>query len=92
MKFEDTDYWKAIVLYGLNAASYKIALGHVLLDFAAHGKSSIDWHSLSEAFFEEYWKRLEIGKPMPQQSVTGRLTVMERIILASPRWVVRVEC
>lgn len=27
LKFEEVDYWKAIVLYGLNQATYKIALG-----------------------------------------------------------------
>jgi hypothetical protein len=54
----------------------------VLLDFSVQGKSVIDWQSLSEAFFEKYRQRLTIENPMPQQSNTGRLTVMERIIRA----------
>ena len=33
-KFENVDYWKAIILYGLNQATYKIALGKTLLELA----------------------------------------------------------
>ena len=34
-KFEDVDYWKGIVLYGLNQATYKIALGKTILELAS---------------------------------------------------------
>jgi len=34
VKFGNVDYWKAIILYGLNVATYKIALGKTLLELA----------------------------------------------------------
>ena len=33
-KISSEELWKAIILFGLNQASYKMALGKVLLDFA----------------------------------------------------------
>lgn len=78
-KFEEVDYWKAIVLYGLNQATYKIALGKTLLELTSQNQSSIDWHTLSESFLDNYIER--IGKnPTPQQSNPSRKTVLERIV------------
>jgi hypothetical protein len=72
------DYWRAVILYGLNTATYKIALGSCLLDFAANGRSQVSMHDLAEAFFDTYRARLETDKP--QLVLRNRLTVMERII------------
>jgi hypothetical protein len=78
-KFEEVDYWKAIVLYGLNQATYKIALGKTLLELTSQNQSSIEWHTLSESFLDNYIER--IGKnPTPQQSNPSRKTVLERIV------------
>ena len=60
LKFEEVDYWKAIVLYGLNQATYKIALGKTLLELTSQNQSSIYWHTLSESFLDNYIER--IGK------------------------------
>ena len=79
-KFTSIDYWKSLVLYGLNAATYKIALAHVLLDFANKGISSATCEQLSVGFFDKYLNRINSSDPMPQQGVAGRQTVMERII------------
>lgn len=77
--FKDIDYWKAIILYGLNQATYKIALGKTLLQLAESGNESIDWHILSERYLNNYINRLsEIN--MPQQSNPSRRTIMERIV------------
>ena len=46
--FEDIDYWKGIVLYGLNQATYKIALGKTILELAETGKDTVDWNLLSQ--------------------------------------------
>lgn len=79
LKFEEVDYWKAIVLYGLNQATYKIALGKTLLELTSQNQSSIDWHTLSESFLDNYIER--IGKnSTPQQSNPSRKTVLERIV------------
>lgn len=78
-KFEDIDYWKAIILYGLNQATYKIALGKTLLQLTQNGQDKVDWETLSKHFLDNYINRLA-EKSMPQQANSSRLTVMERII------------
>jgi hypothetical protein len=78
-QFADIDYWKGIVLYGLNQATYKIALGKTLIDLTNNGKSTLDWHELSKAFLDNYIARLN-QSDMPQQSNPSRQTTMERIV------------
>lgn len=41
------DYWKSIILYGLNNATYKITLGKTLPELAKRGTSNIGWNVLS---------------------------------------------
>ncbi|MEK6482019.1 HNH endonuclease domain-containing protein [Catalinimonas sp. 4WD22] len=79
-EFEDIDFWKAIILYGLNNATYKIALGKALLELSSQERTSLDWDELSEAFFIQYLDRLDVQHPLPQQSNPARQTVMERIV------------
>lgn len=78
MKFEDSDYWKAIILYGLNQATYKIALGKTLLELSTQGQERIDWGTLSKGFLDNYLQRLK-ENPLPQQANPSRRTVMENI-------------
>lgn len=78
--FSATDYWKALVLYGLNQATYKIALGKTLLSLSAQGYNRVPWDVLAREFFELYRTRLNIANPSPQQATPGRLTAMERIV------------
>lgn len=78
-KFEDVDYWKGIVLYGLNQATYKIALGKTILELASSGKETIEWHQLSKLYLNIYIERLKINYN-PQQSNPSRKTKIERII------------
>jgi hypothetical protein len=40
-QFDDSDYWKGIVLYGLNQATYKIALGKTILELASAGNEVV---------------------------------------------------
>lgn len=77
--FDDKDYWKGIVLYGLNQATYKIALGKTILELTSLGKETIDWNQLSKAYLDNYIDRLK-KHPLPQQSNPTRKTKMERII------------
>lgn len=76
--FNSQDYWQAIVLYGLNAATYKMALATVLLESARKGETALDWGELSSRYLREYITRLE-DNPQPQQSNPSRLTKMERV-------------
>ena len=77
--FANLDYWKAIILYGLNNATYKIALGKTLLDLTRGGSTSVPWEELSKYFLQQYLTRLQINNT-PQQANPSRMTVMERIV------------
>jgi len=79
--FTNRDYWKAIVLYGLNNATYKIALAKTLLELAQRDSTHIGWNVLSEEFLRQYKDRLDQESAMPQQINPTRLTVMERIVM-----------
>ncbi len=79
MNFENIDFWKAIILYGLNSATYKIALGKSLIELSSYQNQNISWEVLSESFLKQYIIRLETSN-MPQQANPSRLTVMERIV------------
>jgi len=78
-KYSNEDYWKSIILFGLNQATYKIALGSVLLDFAKEGRSVLKWEDLSKAFLDKYIERLSKSSN-PQQANPTRSTKMESII------------
>ena len=73
------ELWRAIILYGLNQASYKMALGKVLIDQTSMGEHEISWTQLSQGFLNAYIERIE-QTGMPQQATSGRLTKMERIV------------
>ena len=77
--FSPEEYWKAIVLFGRNNATYKMALGKCLLKFAENDKTTVPWDELSTSFLSIYRKRL-MENPMPQQGHPSRLTVLERIV------------
>jgi len=79
MGINSEELWKAIVLFGLNQASYKMALGKVLLKSAKKQRTIIHWDELAKDFLNEYKDRLK-NSVMPQQAMPGRLTKMERII------------
>jgi len=78
-EFEKTDYWKALILYGLNQATYKIALGKSLIQFVQEMKTSVTWEELSESFFYQYKTRLKNNRGLPQQAIPTRQTEMEKI-------------
>lgn len=80
MKFSEVEFWNGIILYGLNAATYKIALGKTLLDLSQVKQETVTWDALSKAYFDNYLARLSAAQAMPQQSNPARLTIMERIV------------
>ena len=77
--FTDSDYWKAITLFGLNAATYKPALAKTILKSASEGLTSIDWEDLADRFLREYEIRLS-DSLMPQQNRPGRISKLEKTI------------
>src|SRR5262245_3967456 len=78
--FSPRDHWKALVLYGLNSATYKIAFGKSLLNLSAIGTTTVPWEMLSRQFLDQYIARLSVDSPLPQLDNPGRVTVMERVV------------
>jgi hypothetical protein len=78
--FSPQDRWKALVLYGLNTATYKIAFGKTLLKLSADGMTTVPWDALSKEFLDQYIARLGVDSPMPQLDHPTRITKMERIV------------
>jgi 5-methylcytosine-specific restriction endonuclease McrA len=74
------EYWRAIVLYGNNVATYKLALADCLIAFAEQQVTCVTMHELARAFLVRYRDRLASG--LPQQSNPQRKTVLERIVAA----------
>jgi len=79
MDFTNEDFFKGIVLFGLNNATYKMGLAQTLLKASRNQQNVIHWGELAENYFDAYFSRLAID-PMPQQGNPNRLTKMERII------------
>ena len=77
--FESKDYWRALILYGQQVATYKIALGQCLAGFVAMNKSQVTMPELAESFFDVYRQRLLDGKPQLQNP--ARVTVMEKVVM-----------
>jgi len=80
LEFSPEDFWKAVILYGLNQATYKIALGKTLLKLVADGQSEVPWETLSKEFLNQYLERLSGSQQFPQQANPARLTKMEQIV------------
>lgn len=64
MSLSPQDYWRAIVLYGNNVATYKIALALCLMDFARQEKTHVSMNELAQAFFHAYRQRPGPSKPI----------------------------
>lgn len=77
-QFDQKDYWRAVILYGLNVATYKIALAKCLYNFTKEGKTSVSMNELAREFFFQYKTRLQKG--MPQLDNPARQTKMEYIV------------
>lgn len=78
MKFNDYDWAQAILLYGLNAGTHKIALFKTLNYFYNKKQNDISWSDLSEQYFKIYYDRLS-KDPRPQQSNPFRRSVQETV-------------
>lgn len=72
------DYWRVIILYGNNVATYKMALAMCLIEFAQQDKTTVSMRELAQSFFNQYLKRLDNGKP--QLTNPARKTILERVV------------
>lgn len=78
MKFTNYDWAQAILLYGLNAGTHKIALFKTLNHFYNKDQHTVSWQDLSEQYFKIYFDRLT-NDPRPQQSNPFRRSVQETV-------------
>ena len=76
--FTDKEYWRLLILYGVNASTYKMALAECLYQFTQEDKTNITMRDLSKHFFDTYEARLKNG--MPQLNNEKRSTKMEQIV------------
>ena len=77
-KPNSTDYWRALILYGKNLSTYKIALGRLLLQYASTNNNRIDMDIVASDFFDLYFDRCKLGKP--QLAWKGRFSYVEQQI------------
>ena len=70
--------WRAVVLYGRNTGTHKMALARCLAQFVQEDRTRISLDELSEAFLAIYEDRLVSG--MPQLLDPTRMHVVERTI------------
>lgn len=54
------NYWRSIILFGRNVASYKFALGKALIDLANEGKTQVSLEELSVPFSKHLCDHLKI--------------------------------
>lgn len=74
----DKDYWRAIVLYGKNQSTYKMALSQLLINYANRNFTKIPMDELSGDFLDTYESRVKAGRP--QNKTRGRQTYVEQEI------------
>ena len=71
-------YWRSIILFGRNAASYKFALGKSLLEIAKYGKTStISLEDLAEPYSKNICEHLKIS---PKQTTSLSSKFLEACI------------
>ena len=52
-------YWRSIILFGRNVASYKFALAEALTELVSSGKSSVTLNELAEPYSKHLCERLK---------------------------------
>ncbi len=62
------DYWRGIILFGKNVASYKFALAQSLLELAPDGKSTITLEELAQAYARHTLEHLRLCDSQSQQT------------------------
>jgi len=69
--FEPTskDFWRAIILYGNNMSTYKMGLGHLLINYANKNSQKIPLNELAEDFLTLYQDRTKNGKPQSRRKM-----------------------
>ncbi|MCR4626276.1 MAG: HNH endonuclease [Treponema sp.] len=67
-------YWRSVILFGKNTASYKFSLANALLDFAKRGKSEVTLKQIAEPFAENICRHIEKS---PRQATNPTCSFLE---------------
>ena len=76
----DDEIWKAVIRYGKNQSTYKMALGNLLIGYAQKNKAQITLDELSNDFFNSYKNRMKNGQR--QNKTKGKTTYVEQEVWA----------
>jgi len=74
----DEELWKGVIHYGKNMSTYKMALGHLLIEYASQNRQKVSLDDLAHDFYHLYEKRLENGQR--QNKSVGKNTYVEQEI------------
>ena len=58
------NYWRSIILFGRNVASYKFALGKSLLELSQQGKETVTLEELAEPFSRHICRHSETDEEL----------------------------
>ena len=78
MELKNEDFWRALILFGKNSSTYKMALGKCLLSYSQQSKDKISLDDLAFDFYNLYIDRVKNNKP--QGLMLGRKTYIEHEI------------
>ena len=70
------NYWRAIILFGRNSASYKFALAKALIDFHAQGKTRISLDELAVPYSNHLCQHLQ---QHPKQGASEQSTFLDKL-------------
>ena len=70
------NYWRAIILFGRNSASYKFALAKTLFDFHSSGKTQITLEELAVPYATHLCEHL---KKHPKQGTSEQSTFLDKL-------------
>ena len=62
-------FWRAVILFGRNSATYKFALGRTLLDMAQQGRTTVSLEDLADPFARQVCEHL---RHSPRQGTATR--------------------
>ena len=65
------DFWRAIILYGSNMSTYKMGLGHLLINYANKNLEKIPLRDLSEDFMSLYADKVKNNKPQSRRKIVN---------------------
>ena len=77
----NNDLFRGLILYGLNTATYKLAVAQLITEYAKEGRDIISLDDMSYDFYSMYYSRLNENNFRPQINISGRKTVVTSEII-----------